>query len=585
MTIVTRSRVVAAATAMPLIACFVGILIATWERWGHHAVDCGGAVDRAARLAQGAVLYRDVLSPYGPIPPYVIAGLFRVFGIHLTVVYVTGIGLLAAGSACLWYVTRRCLSAAECAVGLVGFWVLLGFQPGLFNWILPNTFASVFGAFFTLLVVTLLVADLERPSPRKLIVASLVAALAGLSKVEFGLAAVGVTLTHVVLLPSPTRTRRWAIVLSLVPGLLVTVTVAAVLSALVPWQEIVFDNLYRVRSFARTVEVYKEKNLPPLWPMLRAALWHYPGVFALQTLIVASGLAIVSRGRWYVRVAGVVVALAALVIPWRLGLTAPPVRDFSTEPMAQFGWAFPVWLVVGIGAFVQYRRRPSPASGSLVLVAITSLLLAMRWDFHVAWAGFYGPFSPFLVLGMTRFVPAFVLPRTAPLAAALVVATAVVDAAGHNWKGHDVPSSMTLAYRSKTMALDYPRGRLHTNVWQGTPLKATIDYVRSHTRPGDYVAVIPEERFINFFSERPHPTRDPGVGPGWLATRDDEERFLREIHEKNTQLIVISTRVYPEFRAGKFDFYNRRVKAELDRSYVEVWRRGRYRVFARRQPG
>ena len=63
----------------------------------------------------------------------------------------------------------------------------------------------------------------------------------------------------------------------------------------------------------------------------------------------------------------------------------------------------------------------------------------------------------------------------------------------------------------------------------GRPLARVIDYVRDRTEPGEYVVSLPEERLINFLAERRHPTRDPGTGPGWLATAEDEDRFIREV--------------------------------------------------------
>ena len=144
------------------LAAVLGLLLAgSWQRWGDLTIDCGGSVDLVARLATGDVLYRDVLSPYGPLPSYLIAGLMRVFGVHMNVVYGAGIFLLVAASFAWWMIVRRFLSEIETTAGLVAFWALLALQPGVFNWVLPNTFANSFGAFFALAMVTFLLDDLE----------------------------------------------------------------------------------------------------------------------------------------------------------------------------------------------------------------------------------------------------------------------------------------------------------------------------------------------------------------------------------------------------------------------------------------
>ena len=53
-------------------------------------------------LAEGKTLYRDVWFMYGPASPYFNSYLFRVFGIHLNVLYWAG-SLGALGSAIFLY--------------------------------------------------------------------------------------------------------------------------------------------------------------------------------------------------------------------------------------------------------------------------------------------------------------------------------------------------------------------------------------------------------------------------------------------------------------------------------------------------
>ena len=96
------------------------------------------------------------------------------------------------------------------------------------------------------------------------------------------------------------------------------------------------------------------------------------------------------------------------------------------------------------------------------------------------------------------------------------------------------------------------------------------------------MAVIPEERFINFFAERRHPTRDPGTGPGWLATVADEQRFLTEVLDHRTALLIVSNRPYIEFRRGPFAGYQRRVMAQLERHFALERSVGPFRIYRRR---
>ena len=64
-------------TAVLLALVFLVTTAFTWAAWGHVRVDMGGALHRAERLADGAILYRDVQVHYTPLAPYTMAALLR----------------------------------------------------------------------------------------------------------------------------------------------------------------------------------------------------------------------------------------------------------------------------------------------------------------------------------------------------------------------------------------------------------------------------------------------------------------------------------------------------------------------------
>lgn len=554
---------------------FTALAAATWQRWGHVRIDTGGALERAALLAGGAVLYRDVLSPYGPVAEYAMAFLFRTFGVHLDVAYAVGLGLLAAESALLWSVARRFLGALECAVGLAAFWVVLGFAPGPFAWILPNTFASTWGAFFATAALAVLAADLDCPGLAKLVAASVCIAAAGLSKVEFGVAAFGAAATHLWLSARRGRERLIGCALVVLPGLLLSLAMAAPFVALVPWRELVDDNLYRVRSLGPSVTAYNATSLPPFAATVWRASVRYGVELPLRAALVAAGLGL-AAGSGVRRWLGVLLAGGALLLPLLPGY--PPLADFTRAAVPwQFAWTPAVWLLVFLWSVFPGRDR-SRASTGLALVGAFSVLLSLRWGGRLLWPAYYGVFAPFLAVGLVRTIAARAGGGRAPLAAALVLALPTVMLAVNH----------RVEYGWQSFAVVAPRGTLWTLEPEGRPLQGVIDYVRAHTSPGDSVAVLPEERLINFLAERPHPTPDPGVGPGWLATPADVERFVRQLETRQPRLVVVSNRRYPEFRAGEFGSYCPDVMRWLEQHYVRVWTTGssmiRYDVYAPATP-
>ena len=85
-------------------------LYKTWGAWGTMSIDSGHEMYVPAMLAQGKQLYRDLWFMYGPGSPYINACLFRIFGIHLNVLYWAG-SLSALGSAIFLFLTGIELSS------------------------------------------------------------------------------------------------------------------------------------------------------------------------------------------------------------------------------------------------------------------------------------------------------------------------------------------------------------------------------------------------------------------------------------------------------------------------------------------
>ena len=74
----------------------------TWARWGDIESDCGRELYVPMEILRGRLLYRDIWYPYGPLPPYLQALVFGIFGLHLDTAY--GLGLsVTVGCALLLY--------------------------------------------------------------------------------------------------------------------------------------------------------------------------------------------------------------------------------------------------------------------------------------------------------------------------------------------------------------------------------------------------------------------------------------------------------------------------------------------------
>ena len=570
-------------TAVLLALVFLVTTAFTWAAWGHVRVDMGGALHRAERLADGAILYRDVQVHYTPLAPYTMAALLAVFGKHLTVVYLTGLAILMLQSLLLWKIARRFLDESETAIGLIAFWLLLAFQPGLFNWVLPNVFAGTFASLFATAVVAMIVSDIEAPRANKLLAASLLVGMTGLSKLEYGLAtAITVVFYTLLIRPRPEQTTSEAIrsrgadLLRVgLPGALLAALVLGALLTTVSWDVLIFDNIYRVRSLSDALDNYTRNLFPPLWPEVTNAALCYLVVFPATAGIAALGVSWIRQGV-IDAIAGIFLLLLAA------GITYLATRHFSPDEIVniykqiQFSWAPLAWIsLTAVAMVLRDRMAPLNRWRVLAIVGLFSFIVTLRWSFRVAWPAYYAVLAPFLVVwlvsGGTRFFYPAVPQRSRGMAFVLTVWIAC-GASAH-----------ASQYRSKTFPLSFPRGTIYTTPQTGIPMKRTVDFLRMQTRPGTAVAVLPEEQLINFFAETPHPTTDTGVGPGWLATQADKERFLQQIDDAETPFLILSRRRYPEFGAGNFASYEPWVVAQLQKSFHLEVRTKFYQIWMRNQ--
>ncbi|MDG2306821.1 MAG: hypothetical protein P8R42_19680 [Candidatus Binatia bacterium] len=559
---------------LALAVTFTALTAVSWARWGHVRIDTGGAIYRAASIADGAVLYRDILVHYGPVAPYAVGTLLRLVGIHMNAIYLLGLTFVLAESSLLWFISRRIVSNVEAATAVVAFWILLAFQPGLFNWIVPNVFASTFAVLFATAALALLVLDLSYPRARNLVLASLCTALAGLSKVEHG-GAVLLTLLLYVLLLRSAESRGRSLAHALLPGGVLTCIVAVAVVASVPWHEVVFDNVYRVRSLTGTLDAYQDRLFPPLLPSLSRAALHYLIELPLLATAIGWGWVLLHR-QGAQRLLGIGLIGLGLLLP----LFAPsalmnPDMVRSVLRQHQFVWTGVAWGGLALWGLVRWRGEDQPLGNRvLTVIAIFAFLDTLRWGFRVAWAPYYAVFAPLLVLVLVRSVARRVLPTPSAWPVVLVLLVAVAPAALRHGQ----------EFQARSFSLTYPRGTIRTTPSEGRPMKAVIDYLRQETDPGDYVAVLPEEQMINFLAETKHPTRDTGIGPGWLANRADVERFLAELGSDRTRFVVTSGRRYAEFGATKGALEGPRIAGFLESNYGTVFSAGRYRVLRPTSP-
>jgi hypothetical protein len=172
-------------------------LAVSWRRWPDPLVDFGFDLYRAWRIAQGAVLYRDVDTFYGPLSQYINAAIFVVFGpgiMHLVWVNLAVFGVILVTLYCL---LRRAWGPPAAFVGCAVFVSVFGFSQfvgvSAYTYAAPYTHETTHGVLVLLLLLVVLGRWLEKPDRLGAFLAGILLGLTALLKLEILFAALSLT--------------------------------------------------------------------------------------------------------------------------------------------------------------------------------------------------------------------------------------------------------------------------------------------------------------------------------------------------------------------------------------------------------
>ena len=178
------------------LACFAGILaslaaglVASWQRWGNPLVDSGRELNVPLRLFDGERLYSEVGYIYGPFSPYVNASLYRIFHPSMWILWGHGIVSTVIILGMAYWIARQITGRFPATLACVAItWVCALKSQG--NYMMAYAFGGLDGSTFVLATTILLIVFSRKKSPSLILCAGFAAALAVLSKTEFGGAAI-----------------------------------------------------------------------------------------------------------------------------------------------------------------------------------------------------------------------------------------------------------------------------------------------------------------------------------------------------------------------------------------------------------
>jgi hypothetical protein len=547
-------RRIAAATdaqAAAVIGVFFVILAAlSWQAWGSPSVDAGHELTVASMIAEGHQPYADIRYFYGPLGVYALGGTFAVFGASFTTAFAFGLIQAAAICAAFYLLSRRLLDVAtSCIATLIV--AAIGFSGTAFNFVLPHTNSATFGLLTTLLMLLAL-------SHKRLVLASLAAGLVCLTRPEFAAIAV---LTLGAYLLGTWRQEGWG------------PTLRAVLAHEAGASQLFTENLWPVKMLSSagfaSQEAWAPKTLEGLVAIIARA-----GVYLLLFGSVVAAAVLVAREHktserikalWPIPFALVLIGFVDLA--WRVIGIWEPTREAIQEELTHLiigmSWLPTLGFIACVLLAVRFfKGKSAPITGNwafdLALVACAAALGARAYDAFTA-EGSYAPYyAPPLVLLLAvlhdRVAKRWPQARAAAGLALLAVAVGLAAYA----QGALYPHENTLVHTE--------RGSFKTTAASAPVLQSTLNWIDSHTEPGEAVLAVPADAGIDFMSDRKVALYNPMFLPGLLYDHAEEREAIAQLEAEGVRYAVVDKRNFDNYPHEKFGVeYNRPFAAWIER--------------------
>jgi hypothetical protein len=539
-----------------LIGVWAVKLYTTWGAWGNLTVDSGHEMYVPAMLAQGKVLYRDLWYPFGPAAQYFNSYLFRLFGMRLEVLYWAG-SLSALGSAIFLYLTGLRLSSWIAGWTAGAVLLMEAFEPSVFSFPLPYSYAAVYGCFVGCLFLWLAVSGAYSSNWTWMFAAGTAAAFALLLKPEFGLASYGcIALWIVARWFSQKSWRNLAQdALAILPGIVICGLVIGWMVSIAGAEFITQEN---IQSWPTS---YFMKNYGKTWlaetgfTLSRAALVEASSR-AVPVAAVILVLCILLRWRGYDRRAVLGKVLILLALGWYLvqkNYFALSIKNSLALLLSLvfFPRDMVLYIIVAAAAaWVYFWRKSAPIRNLAVAMTLTfSGLLAFRIlmkMYSTGYTTYYnGPVVLSYLLLLCLAIPRTNRSRWFVLGGEVAVCLACLFPVIAHTRAMDAGARDFVPFSTD-------RGTIRVSRHMAENYQAAIQFMKEKAALGQSVLSIPEDTSLYFLSGTVCPNRVYLFIPGAVAPGRMTDKAIREIERKPVDYLLWSNRTFPEYGAAEF---------------------------------
>jgi hypothetical protein len=533
-------------------------LTLTWGAWGDLTIDSGHEMYVPVLLAGGKTLYRDTWFMYGPAGPYFNAYLFRLFGIHLSVLYWAG-AFSSLVSAVMLYLTGMYLSSWLMGWTAGAVLLLESFGSSLFCFPLPYSFSAVYGCLLGCIFVYVAIRASDSLGSSWMICAGVLAGIELLMKPEFGLACY--TTLSALLLVRWLRQKTISLlardVVAIMPGVALCAWVIRWMISIGGLDFLTQENLviwptsYFMKTFGK---VRLERTGFTLTAgAFEGVMWRAAGLGLVLLAIYAFFLwQTKTQHSFLIRI--VVALVLAFYFARFLILSDDPNPLLAAVSLVFFPRDMVIYI--GIAALLvswQWWKQTCggriPINAGLPVLLIYSSTLAFRiltkmmpFEYSIY---YNGPVVLSFLLLFRCVIPRqsrsrrFVFLGELALSVGCLALVAIPTLRGEYFARDYIP-------------LVTPRGTVRLDKYKKPGYEAAIRFMREKASHGQTVLSVPEDTSLYFLSETECPIRVYSLTPGVIAPGKMMNGVIQEIETRRVDYLLWSNRIFPEYGVPVF---------------------------------
>jgi hypothetical protein len=511
----------------------------SWGKWPDVLVDFGRELYVPWMLAEGKVLYRDLMYFNGPLSPYLNAVWFVLFGTSLRTLVWVNLTLLAIMMLVMYLVLSSASSSLAAFVASLVFICLFAFSQyvgiGNYNYVCPYSHEATHGMFLSWLVLACLLAHARSQRIGWLAGAGLASGLVFLTKPELFIAVTAASVTALglwVWAEKPDFGSTICAIGVFLTSLLVPPLVScSLLSIRLPWREAGIGTL----GGWEYIWDRRISNLPFYrvgmgldTPLVNLGKMFIVGGVYVAVLLPAAILAAVTRRKWMAILFGALAFAGVVIVGW---------RHWEVLPWFDAGRPLPLFmLVAGISmTWALNRHRNEKYLSGLVLIVFSLVTLGkMLLNARLYHYGFVLAMPAMLVfvVAMVDWIPSVIKrgggQEVVFYGAVLALLSMIIA------------SYMSVSmerYALKSVAVGKGADTFFADR-RGEAVKMAVDWLERHGHPQDTLAVLPEGVMINYLTRRPNPTPVVNLMPPEILMFG-EDRILREFQASPPTYLVL----------------------------------------------